>query len=641
MKKSMQFSVSAILLLFVFFNSSKSIGSTSNKKPSDQEIQFHFAIRDGDIEKVRTLIANGVDVNARDNYGNTPMTRLIDILFMEPQNEHVEILKLLVANGANVREKGDFDATALHWAASEAHKDLAELLIAKGTEINARDMEDQTPLHMASFEGNLDIAKLLIAKGADINSQDNFRRTPLHRAAFFGHKDIVKLLVAKGADITMKDYSGCSPIHDAAWQDHTDIVEFLIASGADIHPLDNYRKTPLHLAAEYYQKDTIEFLIGKGANVNAKNIYGASPLGLAVGGHRKIAELPKANDSDGYCKRGDYFYRKNEFIRSIEDYSSAIRLNPENDRAYYLRGRAWAKKDEPRQAVADWKRAIELNWNNILHIYYSHRLLKIPDKELNHLIQETAMEHLEDLEVVSGYAVGYSGSPGAFYIVSLVISSPFEEEIFLQMARHRNPVTRALAMICLARKDLTKYVKILSSFYTDRAEIQYMPLGCIVERITLDKLVRNIIEDPNVLDCWSAARTDWISTRSSERDAERKDTVQRQVGVIQALISKGADINAKDKLGETLLHYAAEHGSRRIAEFLIANGANINAANEKGETPLHCSTFWGYRQMVELLMANGADITAETNEGQTALDIAVQQDYPGLSALLREFEQKK
>jgi hypothetical protein len=353
-----------------------------------------------------------------------------------------------------------------------------------------------------------------------------------------------------------------------------------------------------------------------------------------------VRELPRAGDSDSYCERGDYFYWQDEFDRAIEDYTSAIRLNSRNDRAYFLRGRAWAEKDEPQQAVTDWRKAIALNWNNTLQIHYARRLLQSHGTELDRLIEDTAMEHLEDLEVVSGYAVGYSGSPGSFYTISLVISSPFEDEKFLQMAQNSNPVIRAMAMICLAREDKLKYESQVRSFYTDTAEVEYMPVGCGMSRITLDKLAKSIIDDPDVLDYWSVTHTDWISSRS-KRDSRREDVLQRQVEVIRVLISEGVDIDARDRLGETPLHYAAEHGSINVGEVLITNGAKVNANNNKGETPLHRSTFWGYQKMVELLMASGADITAKTNGGQTTVDIATQQDYPGLRTLLQRFEQKR
>lgn len=53
------------------------------------------------------------------------------------------------------------------------------------------------------------------------------------------------------------------------------------------------------------------------------------------------------------------------------------------------------------------------------------------------------------------------------------------------------------------------------------------------------------------------------------------------------LINQGAVINVSDKIGDTPLHYAAEHGKIELMRSLIAKGADVNALNLQGKTPLH------------------------------------------------------
>ena len=96
------------------------------------------------------------------------------------------------------------------------------------------------------------------------------------------------------------------------------------------------------------------------------------------------------------------------------------------------------------------------------------------------------------------------------------------------------------------------------------------------------------------------------------------------VPVMQLLISKGARIDVRNKLGQTPLHQAAGHGQQEAAICLLDHGADINADDNAGVTPLMYAVQEKHLTLVDLLLIRGADPNLAANhlEGRTALHSA-------------------
>ena len=151
--------------------------------------QIHFASRVGNIELVRHYIKAGDDINSLDQqYGHTP-------LGYAALGGYLEMAKLLLENGANVKVRNIFGNTPLHVAAKGGKKELAELLLQNGADINSKNKVGYTPLHYAAQNGYLEIVKLFLENKAQTNIKNKEDSTPLTLATQNGHQEIIDLIM--------------------------------------------------------------------------------------------------------------------------------------------------------------------------------------------------------------------------------------------------------------------------------------------------------------------------------------------------------------------------------------------------------------------------------------------------------------
>ncbi|MGD2095837.1 MAG: ankyrin repeat domain-containing protein [Phycisphaerales bacterium] len=102
----------------------------------------------------------------------------------------------------------------------------------------------------------------------------------------------------------------------------------------------------------------------------------------------------------------------------------------------------------------------------------------------------------------------------------------------------------------------------------------------------------------------------------------RQAVVWGNADQVRSLLSDGADINARDRIGGTPLHAAVQNRHLELIELLIDEGADINAKNNTGQTPLHLAVDYSQQDIAELLIEKGADINITTNRRENALTMA-------------------
>ncbi|KAJ6517615.1 hypothetical protein DFH09DRAFT_1332314 [Mycena vulgaris] len=147
------------------------------------------------------LIEHGADVNTGGEHG-TPMHRATH------HNDYI-LARFLIQHNANVHALGGTGHTALYTAASLGHLEIIRLLVENGADTNAKG---GIALIAAARNGHYEAVRLLIAHGAEVNPTglENRGVTALHVAAAGGHDEIARFLMEHGADKEARQKSGLS-----------------------------------------------------------------------------------------------------------------------------------------------------------------------------------------------------------------------------------------------------------------------------------------------------------------------------------------------------------------------------------------------------------------------------------------------
>ncbi|XP_062909469.1 ankyrin repeat and KH domain-containing protein 1 isoform X7 [Mobula hypostoma] len=220
------------------------------------------ASREGHEEMVALLLAQGANINAQtEETQETALTlaccggflEVADFLIkagadielgcstplMEAAQEgHLELVKYLLASGANVHATTATGDTALTYACENGHTDVADVLLQAGADLEHESEGGRTPLMKAARAGHLCTVQFLISKGANVNrATANNDHTVVSLACAGGHLAVVELLLAHGADPTHRLKDGSTMLIEAAKGGHTNVVSYLLDYPNNILPV--------------------------------------------------------------------------------------------------------------------------------------------------------------------------------------------------------------------------------------------------------------------------------------------------------------------------------------------------------------------------------------------------------------------
>jgi ankyrin repeat protein len=235
----------------------KSIGELEQHPPRLNGTPLHFAALCGFSWLVKHLIImHAEDVNAQSDHDwcTTPLHWAYD--------GHRGAAMLLDNEGADAKSKTEDEPGIVH---HKGHLEVMRVLLENGAHVDAQNAYQNAVSHLAAQDGEVEILQLLIQYKADINARARLEMTPLHGASLYGHIKTVQLLLEYGADANLKNEDGNTPLSLATRQRNVEVVRLLLEHGADVHIRNLFSETAFQMATRLSHHDIAQLLLEHGA----------------------------------------------------------------------------------------------------------------------------------------------------------------------------------------------------------------------------------------------------------------------------------------------------------------------------------------------------------------------------------------
>lgn len=567
-----------------------------------------------------------IDINATIDHLDT---KPLDIAV---QQKNVKLASFLIKKGA----KSEY---ALLGAVDIGDFNMVKLLVENGFNVNQthkRIRDNYTPFLLAVKENKQDIALFLIEKGANVNARDKEGKGALHYKGAY-KSDLYKKIIQAGADLNIADMDGKKPYHVARRYLRGDQLKSFTTSvstqqnnitqkaapcnGIDFIKKDEKGQTALHTVADV---QLAECFIRYGADLNALNIDGQPPLFTQLIMNQKdVYEILFSNFVKTKIVNGEYkepfhqdnfgntllhYMAMNKDFSNIPDYFSKTNKNIQNKKGitplhYAMQ---YENKDFVRFLLNDKNTKLNIKDNQgrtpifYLKKYPSRGSYNLERFDLNVKDNKgnTPLVYVQDM-----YLFQELYSKGARFPSIINLSSQEAQEANTYDLLRRK-IKALMKMPKRDKKDVRQLVQIIA--------------------LSNDQTIQQFVKD-------EASNEDLLSMLFEYLPAEKKGQMETELlfktfekgdfYTLKKLIQKGADVNATNSAGETLLEKAI-FSSKRIGviQSLLEAGADINHVDSKGKTildKLEKQNSYFNPVLVNLLVKYGAKRSSDLNSQKT------------------------
>ncbi|OFW44420.1 MAG: hypothetical protein A3J28_09905 [Acidobacteria bacterium RIFCSPLOWO2_12_FULL_60_22] len=489
-----------------------SLLSAASLAAATADVGLVEAVKQGDREAVRALLKDRANVNAPQADGATPLA-------WAAHRDDLETAELLIRAGANVNAANDYGVTPLSLACTNGNAAMVEKLLQAGANPNAAQWTGETGLMTCVSTGAVDAVKLLLDHKADGNAKETQRgQTALMWAIAKKRPEVARALIEHGADVHARSKVFPAPEPFVVPCTPTDPCLTGARSGSTYPDSVRFPKTmggftPLLFAAQQGDVESARILLAAGANVNEATPEEGSALVVAsASGHEKLALFLLEKGADPNAKDGygitPLHYALHEGLLAISSYK------PEPTDRF-----GWVRPNLPELAKALLAQGANPN-ARIEYDFPPYDYAPISRSNGNNLPQ-----------------------------ISLVGATPFLLAAAIRDIGLMRVLVEGRANARQATTENTTPLMVAAGVAHERG-------GSGFGGQYGQELPKNADEEKRVLEAAKLA------------------------------VELGSDVNAVNAKGQTALHAAAYMGYGDVIQFLAEKGANLDAKDKYGQTPL-------------------------------------------------------
>uniref|UniRef100_A0A8C5U789 K Homology domain-containing protein n=1 Tax=Malurus cyaneus samueli TaxID=2593467 RepID=A0A8C5U789_9PASS len=666
-------------------------GAQVNMPADSFESPLTLAACGGHVELAALLIERGANLEEVNDEGYTP-------LMEAAREGHEEMVALLLAQGANINaqteetqetaltlaccggfsEVADFlikagadielgCSTPLMEAAQEGHLELVKYLLAAGANVHATTATGDTALTYACENGHTDVADVLLQAGADLEHESEGGRTPLMKAARAGHLCTVQFLISKGSEITIYVYLCLCfkvprvPVHTLAMvvppqepdrtpQENSPPL-LGVVKGASKQKSSSLQVADKDLLPPFHPYQPLECIVeeteGKlnelGQRISAIEKAQLKSLELIQGeplNKDKIEELKK--------NREEQVQKKKKILKELQKVERQLQMKTQQQfTKEYLETKG--QTDTPPalqqqcsltgvfpEVEAD-KGLPEDNFSGLPQV---DTILSKDDEQHQSPAPAEQIEFVP-IQPLPAPQCNFSGNLGCNGTESLELQKALGNQ--QNVGQQQQIAGQGLLvqepdglMVATPAQTLTDTLDDLIAAVNSRVPSGSTSSSHATESPTPEPCPQAASNVPSqsVLPMYPSVDID-AHTESNHDTALTLACAGGHEELVSVLIARGANIEHRDKKGFTPLILAATAGHVGVVEILLDKGGDIEAQSERTkDTPLSLACSGGRQEVVDLLLARGANKEHRNVSDYTPLSLAASGGYVNIIKIL-------